>query len=228
MNRVLASIQLSDTDRKALIVLIILLVVLVLIVGLIGMAINATMKHQAKRADAMMHDVAKTHVVDSTREFRRFGFKKNNRALYRDSIKPFLVALVGLAIWIIYNIATGNWGDNVWEHFGELFVRFKFDNSQYPPEEPLWVKVFGMNILARWPETVEGYPRFEISHLASYIEVALWIVAIVWYAYGCQAYLSRFIRIMRLSNTVYEKSLEGFNANAQVDINPEKPTTPAD
>ena len=33
MNRVLASIQLSDTDRKALIVLIILLVVLVLIIG---------------------------------------------------------------------------------------------------------------------------------------------------------------------------------------------------
>lgn len=228
MIRVLASIQLSETDRKALIILLILLVLLVLIIGLIGMAINATMKHQSKRADSMMHDVAVTHVVDNTRSFRRFGFKKNNRALFRDSIKPFLVALLGLAIWIIYNIATGNWGENPWSHFGELFFRFKFDNSEYPATDPLWVKVFGMTILARWPEAVEGYPRFEVAHIASYIEVALWIVAIAWYAYSCQAYIARAMRIIRLSNTVYEKSLEGFNANANVDVTPEAPIPPSD
>lgn len=228
MNRFLASIQLSETDRKALIILLILLVLLVLVIGLIGMAINATMKHQAKRADAMMYDVSKTHVINSTREFRRFGFKKNNRALYRDAIKPFLIALVGLAVWVIYNIATGNWGQNPWEHFGELFLRFKTDNSQYPPDDPLWVKIFGMTLLARWPETVEGYPRFEVAHIASYTEVFLWLVAIVWYAYACQAYIARWMRIMRLSNTVYEKSLEGFNANADVEINPDKPIEPND
>lgn len=228
MIRFLASIQLSETDRKALIVLLIVLVLLVLIIGLIGMAVNATMKHQSKRADTMMHDVAVTHVVNNTRAFRRFGFKKNNRALFRDSIKPFLVAMLGLVIWVIFNIATGQWSENVWGHFGELFFRFKLDNSQYPADDPLWVKVFGLTLLARWPEGVPGYPRFEVAHIASYIEVSLWLVAILWYAYGCQAYIARMFRIIHLSNTVYEKSLEGFNANANIDVNPETPIPPSD
>lgn len=228
MNRFLASIQLSETDRKALIVLLILLVLLILIIGLIGMAVRATMKYQAKRADTMMHDVAKTHVIDNTKAFRRFGFKKNNRILYRDSLYPFLIAVIGILVWVFFNLATSRWGENPWEHFGELFFRFKTDNSQYPPDDPLWVKVFGMTLLARWPEAVEGYPRFEVGHIASYIEVALWLIAILWYAFNCQAYIARTIRILRRSTTVYEKSLEGFNANADIDVTPEKPLPPSD
>lgn len=228
MIRTFASIQLSETDRKALIVLLILLVLLILIIGLIGMAVRATMKYQAKRADTMMHDVVKTHVIDSTKAFRRFGMKKNNRALYRDSLYPFLVALVGVLVWVFFNLATGRWGENVWGHFGELFFRFKTDNSQYPADDPLWVKVFGITLIARWPELVEGYPRFEVAHIASYIEVALWLVAIFWYAYCCQAYIARFVRIYRRSTSVYEKSLEGFNANADIDITPEHPLPPSE
>ena len=228
VRRSTSSISLSDTDRRVLVIALIIILIAFLLAALIGIAIRHTMLYQSKRAEAFMHDVAVTHVVATPREFRTLGFKKNNRALFRDSIKPFLVALLGLAIWIIYNIATGNWGENPWAHFGELFFRFKFDNSEYPATDPLWVKVFGMTILARWPEAVEGYPRFEVAHIASYIEVALWIVSIAWYAYSCQAYIARAMRIIRLSNTVYEKSLEGFNANANVDITPEAPIPPSD
>lgn len=228
MNRFLASIQLSETDKKALIILLIVFVLLILIIGLFGIAVRAVMRYQAKRADSMMHDVAVTHVIDNPKAFRRFGFKKNNRALYRDMLYPFALALVGLLIWIIFNIATGRWSDNVWEHFGELFFRFKTDNSQYPADDPLWVKIFGITFLARWPETVEGYPRFEIAHLASYIEVALWIIALAWYAYCCQGYIARWVRIVRRSSSVYEKSLEGFNANADIEITPEKPLPPSE
>jgi len=228
VTRILASIQLSETDKKALIILLIFLVIAILIIGLFGIAVRATMRYQAKRADTMMHDVAVTHVIDNPKAFRRFGFKKNNRALYRDMLYPFGVALVALIIWVIFNIATGQWGENVWAHFGELFFRFKTDNSQYPPDDPLWVKIFGMTFLARWPETVEGYPRFEVGHIASYIEVSLWIIAIAWYAYDCQAYISRMVRIIRRSSSIYEKSLEGFNANADIEITPEKPLPPSE
>lgn len=228
MNKFLASIQLSETDRKALIVLLILLVLIILVIGLIGMAVRATMKYQAKRADTMMHDVVKTHVVDSTKSFRRFGMRKNCRSLYRDSLYPFLVAVIGVLIWVFFNIATSQWGENVWDHFGELFFRFKTDNSQYPPNDPLWVKVFGMTLLARWPEIVEGYPRFEVAHIASYIEVTLWLIAIFWYAYCCQAFIARTVRIMRRSRSVYEKSLEGFNANTDIEITPDKPLPPSE
>ncbi|MCR5348854.1 MAG: hypothetical protein K6E59_04525 [Bacilli bacterium] len=228
MNNILVSVELSDTDRRALIVMLVVLVVLVILIALLGMALRAIMHIQADRADTMMHDVAVTHVIDNPKQFRMFGFKKNNRALYRDSLKPFLVGLVGVLIWVIFNLATGRWADNPWEHFGELFFRFKWDNADYPATDPLWVKVFGMNLLARWPDIVEGYPRFAVEHLASYFEVAFWIVAIGWYAFCCQGYIARAARIIRRSHSVYKKSLEGFNANADIEITPEKPLPPSE
>ena len=229
MNRlILASIQLSETDRRALIILLIVLVILLLLVGLFGMAVRAVMKHQASRADSMLHDVTVTHVVKTAKEFRAFGFKKNNRALYRDSLIPFAIAVTGLLLWVFYNLATEQWGENVWAHFGELFVRFKTDNSQYPADDPLWVKIFGMTFLARWPEAQEGYPRFEVAHLASYFEVALWITSIAWYLYVCQAYVARMVRIYRLSYSVYEKSLEGYNANEDIRIDSDTPLPPGE
>ena len=228
MSRVLASIQLSETDTKALIILLIVFVIVILLIGLFGVAVRAVMRYQAKRADNMMHDVAVTHVIDNPKSFRRFGFKKNNRALYRDMLYPFAVALIGVLIWVIFNLATGKWSENVFDHFGELFFRWKTDNADYPADDPLWVKIFGITFLARWPETVEGYPRFDVAHIASYIEVTLWIIALIWYAYACQGYIARMIRIIRRSSSVYEKSLEGFNANTQVEITPEKPLPPSE
>ena len=211
--RILASINLSETDRKALIILLILLVLLLLLIGLFGMAVRGTMKHQAKHADTMMHDVTVTHVVDSPKKFRKFGIKKNNRTLFRASMKPFLIALIGVVIWIIHCLAIGKWSVNPWETTGELFFRFKLDNSLYPADDPLWVRVFGIQLLARWPELVEGYPRFELAHLPYYLECAFWVLAIGWYAYVCQAYISRHACILRRSQEVFEKSLEGYKAN---------------
>lgn len=226
--RVLASIQLSETDRKALIILLIVLVLLILILGLIGVAVRQTMLYQAKRADTMMHDVAVTHVIDNPKAFRRFGFKKNNRALFRDSLVPFAIILSALLLWVVYNIFSHGWGRNIWEEFGDLFFRFKTDNSQYPPNDPLWVKVFGMTILARWPEAVEGYPRFEVNHIVSYIVCAATIVSAIYYAVICQAYISRAVMIYVRSNSVYEKSLAGFKASEDIKVTPDKPIPPAD
>ncbi len=228
MNRFLASIQLSDTDSKALIVLLVVLILLVLLIGLLGVAIRKVMIHQAKRADSMMHDVTVTHVVNNGRDFRKLGFKKNNRAFYRDSLWPFGLACVGLTIWIIFNLATGRWGENIFEHFGELFFHYKWDNWMYPPDDPLWVRVFGITVMARWPEAMEGYPAFRAEHIASYIEVFIFLVALGWYAYCCQAYLSRYVRILRLSSSVYEKSLEGYKASKDIEINPDKPLPPSE
>ena len=228
MTRFLASIQLSETDRRALIILLVLLVLVVLLIGLFGIAVRAVMKIQAKRADTMMHDVAVTHVINNAKDFRAFGFKKNNRALYRDTLGPFVVALIGLVVWIIFNLATKRWGDNVWEQFGELFFRFKWDNAEYPADDPLFVKVFGFTVIARWPETVEGYPKFVVANIASYIEVALWIVAIAWYAFVCQGWIARMVRIYRRSISIFEKTLEGYNANEDIHITPNEPLPPSE
>ena len=229
MNKlVYAVFEASEADKRALIILLVLLAIALLLIGLIGVAIRFAMRFQARRADTMMHDVAKSRVIDNPRDFIRFGWKKNCRVLYRDSLLPFLVALVGIIIWVIFNLATGRWQDNIFEHFGELFFRIKTDNSQYPPDDPLFVKVFGVTLFARWPELEPGFPTFNVEHLCSYISVALFIVSWVWYAVLCQAFISRQWMIYRRSRTVYEKSLEGFNANSDINVKQDKPLPPSE
>ncbi len=228
MMNVFASIQFSETDKKALVILLILLVIVILLIGLIGMAVRATMHYQAKRADTMMHDVAVTHVIDAPKAFRRFGFKKNNRALYRDSLLPFAVFVFAVLLWIIWNLFVNRWGESVFSMADELFVHMKWDNSLYPEDDPLFVRVFGIYVFARWPEAVEGYPRFDINNFVGYIIAFLYTADIIWYAVICQAYLARLFRIEKLSRTIYEKSLEGFKAQEDIKITPEKPLPPSE
>ena len=225
---IFASISFSETDKKALIILLILLVIAILLIGLLGVAVRATMHYQAKRADTMMHDVAVTHVIDSPKSFRRFGFKKNNRALYRDSLWPFVVFVFAVLLWVIWNLFVNRWGESVFSITDELFIHTKWDNSQYPPDDPLFVRVFGIWIFARWPEAIEGYPRFDINNLVAYIVAFLYTADIIWYAVICQAYLARFFRIQRLSRSIYEKSLEGFKAQEDIPITPDKPLPPSE
>ena len=224
MIRLFASIQLSDTDKKALIILLVLLVIAFLIIGLLGVAIRATMQHQAKRADSMMHDVTVTHVIDNPRSFRRFGRKKNNRALYRDSLIPFGIAALAMIVWTIYNIATGSWADSIFANCSDLFFQFDWVGT---PENPVFVKVFGMSLLSRWPD-VSHAPEFKLEHLCSYIVVFMLVVSWLYYAYVCQAYLSRAFMINRRSNEVFHKSLEGYKAAEDVKIKPDKPVPPSD
>ncbi len=225
---VFASIQLSEGDKKALIILLILLIILVLIIGLIGMAIRATMKYQAKRADTMMHDVAVTRVIDTPAKFRHFGMKKNNRALFRDSLKPFLLVIAAVIIWTIFNIVVNQWTRNIFDDWDALFVHMKWSNDQYPPDDPLFVKVFGIYLFARWPEADPVYPRFDSALIPNYIVVAMLIVALVWYLVLCQAWISRFFMIRRRANSVYEKSLEGFRAAEDIHVKPENPLPPSE
>ena len=224
MIRLFASIQLSDTEKKALIILLILLVIAFLIIGLLGVAIRATMIHQSKRADSMMHDVTVTHVIDNPRSFRRFGRKKNCRALYRDSLIPFGIAFLAMVVWTIYNIATGNWAENIFADCGDLFFQFDWVGT---PENPVFVKVFGMSLLSRWPDVAHA-PEFRLEHLCSYIVVFMLIVSWLYYAYVCQAFISRSWMINRRSNEVFHKSLEGYNATEDVKIKPDKPVPPSD
>ena len=124
MNRflpILATIEMSENDKRALIALVIILVILFVLIGLLGMAVRKTMEYQGKRADTLMHDVTITKVVTTPLQFRVLGRKKNHRLLYRQSLWPFLVALTGLIIWIIASLATRNWTENIFADFGDLF-----------------------------------------------------------------------------------------------------------
>ncbi len=221
---VLASISLSDTDRRVLVIALIIILIAFLLAALIGIAIRHTMLYQSKRADAFMHDVAVTHVVATPKEFRTLGFKKNNRILFRSSLIPFGIGILGLLIWIISNIASGRWGENIFVVWSELFFHFDWKGT---PEDPVFVKVFGMSLLARFP-SVSAAPTFRVEHIPAYIEVFLFLVSWIYYAVVCQAYIARLIMIIYRSNDIFEKSLEGFKANKDINIKNNNPAPPSE
>ncbi len=221
---VLASITLSDTDRRVLVIALVIVLILFLLAALIGIAIRHTMLYQSKRADAFMHDVAVTHVITNPKEFRALGFKKNNRILFRSSLIPFAIGLLGLAIWIIANIATGRWGENIFETWSELFFHFDWKGT---PEDPVFVKVFGISLLARFP-SVKTNPQFHAENIPAYLEVFLFLACWIYYAVVCQAYIARMIMIIYRSNDIFEKSLEGFKANKDIDIKNPNPNPPSE
>ena len=211
-----ASITLSETDKRALIIFLILAVIVLLIVALIGFAVRKAITFQMKTLDTMMHDVTVTHVVENPKEFKRVGRIKNNRLFYKQSLIPFLIALVGLIIWIITSLAKSNWGINPFEESKDLLFAYDME------EEGLFVTVFGIRLLSHWPN-VAHTPEFILEHLPSYLEAICFIVAGIYYLVICQAYFSRYIMILRRSRTVFEKSLEGYNATqgTEVPSNPE-------
>lgn len=221
-------LALSENDRRLLIVLIVLLLVLFLLIGLLGMAIRAVMHHQADKMDTIMSDVARTHVVDSPRQFKKLAFKKNNRLLYRQSLIPFALSALAVLIWVFASLAMGSWGENIFVSFHELFFRFEWNAAaEVYKEDPLIVRVFGLTILARFPAVKEA-PQFHLEHLPSYIEVALFYVSWVWYALNCQAWIARLVMALSRSKSIYSKSLKDFKAEEDIHYTPKNPAPPSE
>ena len=124
-----ASITLSETDKRALIIFLILAVVVLLLIALIGFAVRKAITFQMKTLDTMMHDVTVTHVVENPKEFKRVGRIKNNRLFYKQSLIPFLIALVGLVIWIITSLAKSNWSINPFEESRDLLFAYDMEEE---------------------------------------------------------------------------------------------------
>ena len=226
-NLAFVSVTMNDTDRRLLIILIIILFLIFLLFGFLGIAIHKTMVHQANKVDTIMSDAARTHVVDSPKAFKNLGMRKSNRLLYKQTLIPFAISVVALLIWVFCCLGFGTWKENIFEQFGELFFHYEWDASaEIYREEPLVVKVFGISMLARFPAVTHS-PTFVLAHLPAYIEVALFIVSWTWYAYLCQAWISRFVMIQHRARTIYSKSLKDFKAEEDIKYTPKNPTPPS-
>lgn len=226
-NLLLISVSMNESDRRLLIILIVILFILFLLIGFIGMAIHATMVHQAGKIDTIMSDAARTHVVDSPKSFKNLALRKSNRLLYRQTLVPFAISVAALLIWVFCCIGMNTWQENIFANFGELFFHYEWDASvEIYKDDPLIVKVFGVNLFARFP-AVKHSPTFVLNHLPSYIEVALFIVSWVWYAYLCQAWISRFVMIHHRAHTIYSKSLKDFKAEDDIKYTPKNPAPPS-
>ena len=204
-------IEFNETDRRALIVLIVILIILLLLIGLLGMLVRYIAHKQAEAADNIMYDVTVTHVVMNPQAYRKLAYKKSFRLFFKSIQIPLLVIVAGILVWVIVAAIRNSWNENIFEDFTDLFFLWHFeDPSNY-------TVVFGVTVLAKWPEPFANHPCFVLEHLGSYIAVPLIIGGSIALLLMGQGYFVRLLTIWSRSRSIFSKSLKDYKANA---VNP--------
>ncbi|MCQ2794889.1 MAG: hypothetical protein MJ214_01600 [Bacilli bacterium] len=198
-------IALSENDKRILISLGILLILLFVIVGYIGLLVERIMKHQAKKAGKMMHDVVAAKVITNEKAFRKFGKKKNNRLFVKQSLIPMGILSLAFLIYIIYGAVTRNWLLKIFDYqkegFGTILFLWDFANPD------IYIEFFGMRIIGKWPPLLNT-PHWESAAWASYIIVPCMFVGGIWYLVVVQAHIARTFRLRKLAKTVFNPTLD--------------------
>ena len=204
-----ALIQLTENDKRILIVLLLVLILIFVIVGYIGVLITRVMKWQGKRMDNMMHDIVITRVVTDPKSFKRVARKKNWRYFYKTAWIPLLIIVLAVALYLIA-LSTNNWNYDLFDYqksgFNTLFFVYDFSDPN------IYTNIFGLTVLASWPPLVNT-PHFETEAIFSYFIVPIFICGVIWYLIDLQCLISRTIRIHQLADSIYSKNLSDFNIN---------------
>lgn len=200
----LASVSMSDNDRRLLIAAFIILIILFILVGLIGMLIRKIMQVQGRKLDELVSHAVHFRILEDEKHFKRYAYIKSRRLFYKEALPPCLILFASLLFYLIYAGVTGEWVHDYWKDYGTIFFLWDFGN------EESYVTFWGMRLLASWPP-LSNTPHFVAENYASYILCSLWLVGGTYFLVVGQGYLSRTFMIGQRASTVYSKSLEGFN-----------------
>ena len=217
MNPVLL-IQLTENDKRIIFALCIAIILLFVLIGLLGSLVIRTMKWQGKKCDTLVSDVVTNHIVTTPHQLRMYAGKKNSRLFIKQAWIPVVLIIIGVLIIIIHNAVLNNWTYNPFnidDGFGSLL--FVWTVKYNDPEA--YSVIFGIKFLVKF--VLINEPHFVAEALCSYFAVPLVVGGGLWYLVAAQAYLARTIRAIKLSKSVFEKSLEGYNQNT-----PTPPTQP--
>lgn len=211
--------KLSETDKRVLVAMLLLVVLVFVLVGFIGSIIVRVMKWQGKKIDTMCRDAVVTRVIKDPKHFKRYAAKKNNRAFFKESKIPLLILLAAGLTYLISCIISKQWPYNLFDYgadnkggtgFTTLFYIWDFSGC--------YSKFFGITLLSQWPTNTFNKPHFSVQALGSYIFVLTFTVGVIWYLLTIQRFIARLIRIIRLSDSIYSKSLENYNmADAELE-----------
>ena len=207
-------ISLSENDKRLIFALLIVLILVFVLIGYIGYLITKVMKWQGKKMDSLVADTIVTHVITNKKHFFSYARKKNWRLFFKQSYIGILIMLTGAITLLIRDAVMKDFSYNVFDYqktgFGTLLFVWDFSKCFQPQ---------GKAILFNWP-TLINTPHFSVDAIVSYVFVISMIVGGIWYLTALQSLIARTIRMYKLSTTVFEKSLDGFNQNVQYKENP--------
>lgn len=211
-------VQLSENDRRLIIIVLVIFIILLLLIGLIGMLIRFINKKFAYRMDAEIHDAIRYGAITNAKVLKKYGTIKNYRVYYKQMLPALGILLAGLLFWIIYSLVVNGWGINHFERFSTLLFNFDWSN----PEN--FHSFFGLTLPCRFPPLLSS-PNPVAEYWASYIIIPLFIGGIIYYFVVSQAFVVRYFQLRKRCRTVFNKSLEGFNYYEHANIPTNLPNT---
>ena len=199
--------SLSENDKRLIFALLIVIILIIVLIGYIGYIITRVMKWQGKKLDTLVADPVVTRVITKKRHFIHYARKKNWRLFFKQAAPGVIILLVGAITLVIHDAAIRNFGYDIFDYKKTGFntVLFLWDFSKCFTRQ-------GVSIVFNWP-TLINTPHLEGPAWASYIFMTCMIVGGTWYLLALQSLIARTIRMFKLSTSVFEKSLEGFNQN---------------
>jgi len=205
-----ALVQLTESDKRVLIALLLIIILLLIICWYIGFILIRVMKWQGKKIDTKVSDVVTTRVITDEKTFRKYAHKKNWQMFYKRAKIPVIILLLGSLTLLIYEMVVGFTYNpfSSTNGFGTLLFIWDFNDPNS------YVTVFSWKILSKWPPLINR-PHFVAEAWCGYIFVPCLIIGGIWYICSCTCLLSRFLRISKLSDSIFSKNLDSFNQNMQ-------------
>ena len=215
-------IALSENDKRLILALLLVIILLFVLIGYIGLLITRVMRWQGKKLDTLVADVVVTRVITTKRHFRRYARIKNWRLFFKQSAIAMAIIITAVLFLVIRNAITKDWSYNVMNKengFSTLLFLWDFNNPEY------YTKVFGIKVLAKWPGLINK-PHFVADAWVSYVFVPLITIGGCWYLWSLQSLIARTIRMYKLADTAFEKSLDGFNQTVAMNNQLNNPANP--
>lgn len=197
-------VQITENDRRAIIIILVIFLILLLLVGLLGMLIRFINKKFAYRMDVEIHDAIRYGAITDKKVLMKYGNIKNWRVYFLEMLPAMGILAFGLVFWIVVSLVTGAWDTNHFERFSTVFFIFDWSN----PEN--YANFFGITLLCRFPELLSS-PHLVADYWASYIIAPVMIIGLVYYFVVSQAFVCRYFQLRKRCRTVFNKSLDGYN-----------------
>ncbi len=201
---------LSENDKRLIFALLLLIILVFVLIGYIGFIVTRIMKWQGKKMDTLVSDVVVTRTITKKIPFFNYARKKNWRLFFKQSWVAVIILLVGALTLVIRDAVMRDFSYNIFDYnvTGFNTILFLWDFSGVYQRQ-------GASILLNWPVLINE-PHVSPEAWTSYVFMSCMIVGGGWYLIAIQSLIARTIRMFQLSTSVFEKSLDGFNQNKQL------------
>ena len=207
-------VKLTETDKRILITVFLVVILVFLLIGLVVNIVRKIMAHQGRAVDTYMYDLVKAKVITRPSEFRRIGFIKNFRMIYKNIRLPIILLAIAFILCLVRYIFSGNsffaTYFSVNTGIGSLFYKWDWANAEK-------ASILGIPTIfpSQWPDALNT-PHFEgnFSSIMAYISFPFLLVGLILYFRHLLAFISRSIQTVKLSRKVFQKNLSN-NQNIQ-------------